>query len=299
MKISLDNLNPKINSEIKNFYHSYYSDDNRIFTDNYLPWLLNENPHGKGFSLNIKIDDDLVANMFLIPVTLIKKGLEKKAYYVVDVLTHPMHRDKNLFVKMIRFAIEILHEKNAYLIGHPNANAMPGWRRTKMNFQPPMQSFFSKPSFKHKKKRVTSASEFTSAEKEKIYSILSEQSFFVVKSDFEFMLWRYINNPLKKYKIEIIYSADEIIGLVVSYKIKKFIDRVVHYMYKEGVDRKVFKSSLIPRVFSFSHAIAHKGFKDSFYNKPFGHDINFFFSGFDGSVPTESGIFITFAACDN
>lgn len=299
MITALEKADLKLITELKVFYKCYYSEDNKLFNEKYLPWLLHDNPHGEGISVNIKIDNELVANMFLIPVRLIQDGSEKHAYYATDVLTHPSHRDKNLFVKLIRRSIEYLKEQNACLIGHPNNNALPGWKRTKMHFQPIINSFLSKISVLNKRKLVTDASQVKESEKQNIINMLCCSSNLIVASDMDFLTWRYINHPVRKYHVEFIYDKYKLVGVIVFVKFKGIFDRVVHYIVTPGSEGKVFNSKIFPRIFSFSGLEDGDSFKQYFYDRRIGSEINYFLTDFSSETPPVDGRYISFAACDN
>ncbi|MDM2741781.1 GNAT family N-acetyltransferase [Citrobacter sp. Cu096] len=299
MITALEKADLKLITELKVFYKCYYSEDNKLFNEKYLPWLLHDNPHGEGISVNIKIDNELVANMFLIPVRLIQDGSEKHAYYATDVLTHPTHRDKNLFVKLIRRSIEYLKEQNACLIGHPNNNALPGWKRTKMHFQPIINSFLSKTSVLNKRKLVTDASQVKESEKQSIINMLCCSSNLIVASDMDFLTWRYINHPVRKYHVEFIYDKYKLVGVIVFVKFKGIFDRVVHYIVTPGSEGKVFNSKIFPRIFSFSGLEDGDSYKQYFYDRRIGSEINYFLTDFSSETPPVDGRYISFAACDN
>ncbi|EMX2132269.1 GNAT family N-acetyltransferase [Citrobacter cronae] len=299
MITSLDKVDLKLISELKIFYKCYYSEDNKLFNEMYLPWLLHKNPHGDGISVNIRIENELVANMFLVPIKLIKNGREKYAYYATDVLTHPNHRDKNLFVKLIRCSIDFLKEQNSCLIGHPNSNALPGWKRTKMNFQPIIKSFLSKPSLCNKRKIVTDISQVSASDRKDINDILSCSSNLIVDSNMDFLTWRYINHPVRKYNVEFIYDKHTLVGVIVSVKFKGIIDRVIHYIAASGAEGKVFNSKPVPRIFSFSGIKDDDIYKKYLYGRRIGSEINYFMTDYSSDSSCADGRYISFAACDN
>ncbi|WP_123056809.1 GNAT family N-acetyltransferase, partial [Vibrio cyclitrophicus] len=103
-----------------------------------------DNPNGSGQCVTVTLNDEIIGNFFLVATSVTVNGVVKKGYFATDVLTHPEHRDKNLFVKMIRKSITYLKEEKKFIVGHPNKNAIPGWKRTKMEFGPEMSSFISK-----------------------------------------------------------------------------------------------------------------------------------------------------------
>ena len=266
MVISLENVNEDLISELKRFYLCYYSPDNRFFSDGYLSWMLLNNPHGVGISVNVRLEGDIISNMFLIPVELIKYGNVKLAYYVVDVLSHPNHRDKNLFIKMIRSAVKMAKDNERCLIGHPNSNALPGWKRAKMSFQPNFNSYISRPGVNRHKKNVYSRSQISEKDREDISLLIKKNNKLTINSSVEFIAWKYIDCPSKKYKIEFFYNKSSLIGVIVSYKVKGLIDRVVHFMYDDQYIREIICSTIIPKIFSFADTCQLASIDKLFFN---------------------------------
>src|SRR5260221_349964 len=102
----------------------------------YLQWLHLSNPFGNGIvTLVVGDDQSLLAAMGAVPFRIGVGRESLIAYSVVNVLVHPLHRTKNLFVKMIRVLFASLRERGAWLVGHPNDAAFPGWKRAKMCFK--------------------------------------------------------------------------------------------------------------------------------------------------------------------
>ncbi|HCR3764250.1 TPA: GNAT family N-acetyltransferase [Citrobacter freundii] len=299
MNVTIERVSEGLLKKIIPFYKTAYDSENRIFNSEYLPWLLYKNPHGEGVSVNIKLNGEIISNMFLIPINMIKNGGDRKGYYVVDVLSHPLHRDKNLFVKMIRVTVEKIKSERAILIGHPNSNALPGWRRTKMNFMPPLQSYLTKPNWKLTIKNIKANRELVSSSTigKEIDNIIGNSRNLIINADAQFINWRYIDHPCKKYKVTFVYKNNSMIGLKVSFKYMGFIDRIVHYLVESGCEKEVLSSQIAPQIISFSGAVGVKEYNDAFFKNNIGGKINFFFT--DSASESDVGDFITFAASDN
>ncbi|MBK6957772.1 MAG: hypothetical protein IPH22_04680 [Nitrosomonas sp.] len=67
-----------------------------------LKWLYIDNNEGPATLIVAEEDDLWIGMMVLIPVTLERKGELQKACFAVNLLAHPEHRTKNLFVKIIK-----------------------------------------------------------------------------------------------------------------------------------------------------------------------------------------------------
>ncbi|EIE9665169.1 GNAT family N-acetyltransferase [Vibrio cholerae] len=301
LRVTLMDADDVLIMSLMDFYKCYYSEDNRLFNAGYLNWFLLSNPAGHAKCVTITLENEIVANMFLVPIFVTQNGKKRLGYFAADVLTHPNHRDKNLFVKMIRCATEYIKSKELFIVGHPNDASTPGWKRTKMSFYPEYRSFFSKVSFnlfdrrcieiKHKDMLFSFA--------ERIEEILIKNNQSIVWTDCEFLYWKYMLNPVKKYTIKAIIIDGCLRGIVVFYKYKKAIDRVVHYIVEEGYEEKVYRSSIIPRIYSFPQTEKFEKIKKHFISKNIGTEVRFFFTDYHSETPAIEPSAVTFAACDN
>lgn len=304
LNIEILNANVELIEELKLFYSSYYDKSNRIFIDDYLEWLLIDNPVDIGKCVSIKLNNEIIANMFLIPIVLTKQGCDKKSVFVVDVLTHPKHRDKNLFVKMIRALICYAKENKLLIVGHPNKLSTPGWKRTKMNFNQPIRSYMSKLSFWSKdiKKESINNEDKMFILSNCINDILNKSDNLIVKTNCDYLKWKYLDNPVKKYNVRAIFNRDIFVGVVVSYKLKFFIDRVVHYLIKKGSEKEVFNNTFIPKIYSFpDETVINSDYGKYFYDKKIGSEINYFLTDYsnDSDSLKLDASYVSFAACDN
>ncbi|HEM7544021.1 TPA: GNAT family N-acetyltransferase [Providencia rettgeri] len=281
-------------NDLKNFYSLYYTDNNRLFEERYIPWLLDSNPAGQGEVITVTLGDELIASMFIIPLEIISKNNLKLGYYVTDVLSHPQHRDKNLFVKMIRFLIEKVKIEKKFIIGHPNKNAMPGWKRTKMAFQPPLKNIIYVPKIKScltvRKEKIKSLEQLQKINKYLCISMHSDEN--KVNANANFLYWRYYKHPTMKYDIVSYYIKDKFIGLTVEIKTKKIISKVIHVDILSGYEKLIYSCSL-PKIFILpSKYIVNNGYKIK--NK----DINYFFTEYIDSEFNSNGCFLTLASSD-
>lgn len=302
LNIDILDVDIELIDKLKVFYSCHFDKTNRVFNSEYLKWFLIDNSMGRAKTVLIKHENIIIANMFIVPTVLTENNFNKKAIFVVDVLTHPKHRDKNLFIKMIRKLIEYAKENKLIIIGHPNKTSTPGWKRTKMTFNKPLESFLSKSNFYSKNiKRLIIKNKNDLLElNDKINEVLENSNKLIVKSDCNYLLWRYLEHPLKKYKIEVIFYKDIVIGVVVSYKYKLVIDRVVHYFIRNGYDKDVFNSTIIPKIYSFpNNNTINASYSNYFYLKSVGKKINYFLTDFSDENMEIDSSFVTFAACDN
>ncbi|OAT51688.1 GNAT family protein [Providencia heimbachae] len=281
-------------NDLKDFYSLHYTDNNRLFEKRYLPWLLNNNPVGQGEVITVTLGNELIASMFIIPLEIVSKDNLKLGYYVTDVLSHPQHRDKNLFVKMIRFLIDKVKIEKKFIIGHPNKNAMPGWKRTKMTFQPPLKNIIYTPKIKScltvSKKKINSLEQLQQIEKYLCISNSFEEN--KINANAKFLYWRYCEHPTIKYDIITYYIKDKFIGLSVEIKTKKIISKVIHVDFLNGYEQLIYSCSL-PKIFILpSKYVTTNGYEMK--NKY----INYFFTEYLDSEPNSSGCSLTLASSD-
>lgn len=229
LKLEIVNANEYLISEIIELNKKYFDADSYMLDPAYFQWFYLNNPVGKARLVTVRIEQDLVGIMALIPISI--SNTHTRCYYAANVLTHPEHRDKNIFVKMIRCTVNVLTTENAVLIGHPNQNAIPAWKRTRMNFRECIKPFFVKPNFLGLKTKNISINNLSlinnyfSKSREKRLAHLS------IETNYDYILWKYISNPVRKYKVNLVYDNNEAIGLYVSLRYFGLIDIIVHYEF--------------------------------------------------------------------
>lgn len=211
---------------------TYYPANHPALTDSFLTWLYLNNPDGKATLVIAQEAELWIGIMVLIPITLEhSSGQLQNACYAINVLTHPDHRTKNLFIKMISHAKKFLQEQNVWLLGHPNANAIPGWKRQKMQFREPLQLYINKfsPFTGTHKERIKNFEQLNNISKE----FLAELTFKTeahVKYTAEFISWRYLDAPHKKYHIFSVYKKNKLLGLYVTRNFKIGVDLLIDFI---------------------------------------------------------------------
>ncbi|OEF64767.1 hypothetical protein OAA_10265 [Vibrio cyclitrophicus 1F175] len=281
------------------FYKTHYESSNRIFKNDYLKWLLLDNPNGSGQCVTVTLNDEIIGNFFLVATSVTVNGVVKKGYFATDVLTHPEHRDKNLFVKMIRKSITYLKEEKKFIVGHPNKNAIPGWKRTKMEFGPEMSSFISKPKkpFSNIKIKELNTKKALFDLRCEVSDLINNSNDSIVNADVDYIYWRFLKHPNQKYIINAIYRNECFCGLLVSMKYKGFVDRVIHYIADDKQISSVINSSLKPKIFYVPQSMAQSSYQNLLFKINLGSNINFFITNYDSDGKID-GKRISFAACD-
>lgn len=133
-------VDARLLQEMLEFGAVHYPEDDPYRSRGYREWLFFANPHGRARAVLIRSGDRLVGQAALIPVRFhTAGGGARQGYFVVDVLTHPQHRNMKLFSRIIDAAMDLVRADGALLMGHPNKAALRGWQRKAMQFQAPLR----------------------------------------------------------------------------------------------------------------------------------------------------------------
>ncbi len=211
---------------------TYYATGHPALTEEFLAWFYLHNPAGKATLVIAHEEGIWIGVIALIPVLLQRAGQMQKACFAVNVLTHPEHRSKNLFVKMIRRAKEYLAADDTWLLGHPNANAMPGWRRQKMQFREPLKLRMAKwrsPFSGVKITRIKNGDQLRELPVDFWASMAERNDVHLLYSP-EFIEWRFLDAPHREYTVAAIYHGGSLMGLRVTRTYKGPVALLVDYV---------------------------------------------------------------------
>ncbi len=209
--------------------NTYYPKGHPVVSRDYLRWLYLDNPSGSATLIVAHENDLWIGLIALIPIALECQGTMQKACFAVNVLTHPDHRSKNLFVKMIKLARQVLAGQGVWLLGHPNTNAMPGWKRQKMHFRDPLRLRLAKFNWclpLKKIRRISSLAELYELPSE-FWSCLAERPDAHVQYNPEFIAWRFLEEPTRKYDVSAVESHGQLLGLRVTRHFRGPVDLMV------------------------------------------------------------------------
>jgi hypothetical protein len=280
---------------------TYYPKSHPAVSRDYLRWLYLDNPSGSATLIVAHENDLWIGLIALIPIALECGGVVRKACFAVNVLTHPDHRGKNLFVKMIKFARQILSGEGVWLLGHPNANAMPGWRRQKMHFRAPLRLRLAKFNWSLPFKRVgriNSLAELRELPSD-FWSSLGDRPDSHVKYTPEFIAWRFLEAPMKQYVVCAVELKGKLIGLRVTRHFRGPVDLMVDVIGPVSMMGNVLSSVLRPTLVMHS-GLGHLGgvIADGCWSLPYRRVFQFFLTtwGDESNLDDHSGI--TLAASD-
>jgi len=239
MKIFIDQINQNYINDILELSNAYYPKELPNRSEAYLKNLYMKNPLGSCIGCFCYENKDLIGFLALIPVLLSAKNKPRLSYYCVNVLSHPQHRNKNVFLRLINVATEFLKNEQSILIGHPNQNALPFWKR-EMSFQDDLLPYIILPNFFSKSEKVCQNNYEKILNKE-FWSSVSMNNSLLVKSSREFFKWRHFNE-MNKHDVIAIYNNDKLIGVVAYKKVLMCLYLLVDYCCVPYQEDKIFNS---------------------------------------------------------
>ena len=95
--IKLLDCTEQLIDELIGFGELYYDKVSSNLNKQYLTWIYLENPYGSAKVCMAMNKDIIVGVIIYVPIFLAKHNHVQKAYFAMNVLTHPQYRGKNLF----------------------------------------------------------------------------------------------------------------------------------------------------------------------------------------------------------
>jgi hypothetical protein len=243
---------------------SYYPPGHPVLSHDFLHWLLLDNPAGPARLVVAREDHAWVGMIMLIPLVLRHGANAQKACFAVNVLTHPEHRNKNLFVRMIVVCKEFLGQRNIWLLGHPNANALPGWKRQGMQFRDALHPYLAKirlPFSLLRQKRMTSLSELQALPADFWRQLITRTDCHVSYTP-EYIAWRFIAAPHRDYAVSAIERRGDFMGLRITRRYKGPLDLMIDFVGTSVTLANVISSVVRPTLVMHSG----KGYSGSAVN---------------------------------
>ena len=196
-------------TELLSLNSTYYSQRSPVRQLDYLEWLYTKNPNGEA-ELVLSVDEDgsYIGMMALVPFSILCGQTEISARAVFHVLVHARHRTKNLFARMIRAARAHCRNAGAWLIGHPNKNATPGWRVTRMKFRGGYETRVAPPLIggascisDDATLTLLSAKSLCDCELDPLVCWQRGLNSPILKADAAFIKWRFLDHPVHRYHV--------------------------------------------------------------------------------------------------
>ena len=203
-------------------FRSYFQVGDKLLTSTYTEWLYGQNPCGPAYVVVATDDDRWVGFLAMVPVRLVRLGLERQAYYVVNVLVHPAYQGQHLFSRMITYAKQQAKDEGAFLMGHPNQMALKMWQRARMQFQSPLRPVLVLPSFRRQgvKARTIERSADLGALLAGLTQARQHLSNWQLVLSPAYVRWRFFDHPNYRYRVQVLFRKDQPIGLQVARRIR-------------------------------------------------------------------------------
>jgi hypothetical protein len=284
------------------FGSQYYPVNHHVINSDYLAWLYIRNPFGVAKLIKARCNGELVGLIAFIPIQLKSESICKKAYFAVNVLTHPEHRDKNLFIKMIMVAKETFRG-HAWMLGHPNQAATPGWRRQKMNFRNSLIPHLAKFGGFNPICRIDKINDLTSllSLSKDFWERIEVTEYYRIDYSAEFLNWRYLLAPHHEYHLTLVSFGGVNLGIRVSRPIRWGVQLLVDFVPLCNKTSKLLSTLRMPTLIMQPPAeLLPKNFQKVSWRLPLNRQLPFFLTTLDLTDNYSSADFslITLGASD-
>lgn len=240
---AVEAVSEQLIAEMIAFGATYYPVGDPNLDVDYFRWLCLQNPAGIAQAIVIREEGRLIGQAIMVPVNLGYAGTSVRGYFVVSVLTHPDYRNRRLFSTIIDAASTFVSGRGEWLLGHPNAAALPGWTRKQMTFREPLVPHLAGMRF-----GLGSRIQIirTEAELKRVWPDLAnwcmpEDDLAVgVLRSMEYMLWRFMRRPDRQYRLGICRAkSGAMTGFFVTTRWKHHLDLVVDHGCCPGDGRAI------------------------------------------------------------
>ncbi len=200
-----------------------------------------ENPFGRSLVL-VAVENDKIIGVRAFMRWQWQLGEQVfSTFRAVDTATHPDHQGKGVFKKLTLKAIEIAKEQgNDFIFNTPNAQSLPGylkmgWKevdklKVRINLANPLHWLNVKQTGHYGVNNNCSNTQIIRLISRYNELKAKEYKCFTLKSP-EYLSWRYENNPLQKYEVQVdkdFYLA----GYIKQHKYFKEL-RIAEHIYSE------------------------------------------------------------------
>jgi hypothetical protein len=280
---------------------SSYPKGHQALDKDFLKWFYLDNPAGRATLIVAHERDFWIGLMVLIPVILESHCRSQRACFAVHGLTHPKHRGKKVFIKMIKCASDFLANQGVWLLGHPNAYALHAWKRQNVTFREPLRLFLAKFNLPFSSTRVHRISSLEQLRElpSRFWHALADKPDAHIKYTPEFIAWRFLDAPHREYFVSAVENRGVLLGLRVTRRFKGPFDLMVDYAASSSTLGGVLSSVRRPTL------LVHSGFGSAAYELkkrcwklPFKREIPFFLSTWDSRTDIDDMTGITLSASD-
>lgn len=294
MRIDTYTVGEREIEEIIRINSSYFPANSRALDHKYMRWLCTRNPFGPAEIVVASEGTEWVGITILIPIRLRRNSAVQSARFAINVLSHPDHRSKNIFVRLIESIRSRMATSGEWLIGHPNAAAIPGWTRKRMEFRQDLAPYILVPTLGLSTTRSTPIS--SAGELQSVFLAPPQDGKWRVDYSIDFIVWRYLADPLQRYSVYALSDRDGAnLGIYSTCGYKHGIDLLVDAMTAHPFD---VRSGVRPLLAMVPEELAARQSHPFAFRLPSKKRIRFFVSTWGQSVPDTELQGITLGASD-
>ncbi len=212
-----------------------------IISEDYLNWEYNQNPEGRALVLVADNGKEIVSQYLVIPKNYVFESKIIAGALSLNTITHPGYRGQGYFTKLAELTyIECEKKGINFTIGFPNANSVGGFL-SKLKFKEigrlpllikvinPSSAFFnflfksnSQVESEIELMKISQLSNFSKldliADGSKYLSFWNKfktKNCITTDRTIDYLKWRYVDIPFRKYHLFKFSKNDEIVGIIV------------------------------------------------------------------------------------
>jgi GNAT superfamily N-acetyltransferase len=238
MRLETTTFDPTMLPQILDLFANQFARYDKLLQPGYLRWLYEQNPFGKAKTVQAFEGEILIGFLAMIPVQLVASEEVREAFHVVNVLVHPQYQGKKIFARMITSVSELAASTKALLIGYPNPQSVGSWKRAGMQFHEPLIPKLIAPSRKRAGFRSGEVSDMTQLSDvlHELESQRAEKQYLRVRLSPEFIAWRYVGHPTKKYRIQLVWRKNKAAGLLITERFYPGINLTLDHIVSSGLE---------------------------------------------------------------
>lgn len=243
------------------------------------------------------IGDRWVGMMALVPVWLRCGQARQLVRYAVNVVADPVFRGRNIFINLIKSTREHLAQEGVWLIGHPNAVALPGWRRQKMAFCEPLRPCLVMPFPALGRYRLRTITLPMLHEVEAVLSSNHHQ-LWQIDHKLDYLRWRYFDPPHRRYVLRMLERDGALTPhLRVERSFRFGVNLMLDWTTRESV---LAGSGLLPQIVALPASVIQEFSTKRLVPLSERRNLPFFVSTWGGcdDEPSATFSYITLAASD-
>jgi hypothetical protein len=242
MRLETTTFDPTMLPQILDLFANQFASYDKLLQPGYLQWLYEYNPFGKAKTVQAFESEVLIGFLAMIPIQLVASEEIREAFHVVNVLVHPQYQGRKVFARMITSVSELAASTKVLLIGYPNPRSVGSWKRAGMQFHEPLVPKLIAPSRKRAGFRSGEVSDMTQLF-EVLHELESEQAekqYLRVRLLPEFIAWRYVGHPTKKYRIQMVWRKKKAAGLLITERFYPGISLTLDHIVSSGLEAECF-----------------------------------------------------------